>query len=126
MKLAVMALTALLVLSQSQAKTIATAHSQDSRKHSVSKTQTPMKSALVRAIPKYKRQALAIELDLDDNDDPAGSDELDLHVAYRRPALVNDSTDESTDVSDYVSVRLAVARAKAMQAFRQKALTSQA
>lgn len=118
-KLAVLALLVILALNQSQASMTSVEKVTVYQKRSELKNQTLTKSVLVRAVPKYKRQVLAVNLDLDDNDDPAGSDELDVYVGYRRPNLVKDQQSDD-DVSDYVSVRLAVARAKALQAYRQK------
>jgi hypothetical protein len=55
----------------------------------------------------------------DDSDD----DDIvveDLHVGPRRPKLVSDHVDQDTDdVSPYVIVRLAIARAKAMAKYRE-------
>jgi len=58
-----------------------------------------------------------------DDDDDGGPEELDYHRAYGRPKIcyvdeqVTDFDDES--LSDYVTIRLAVARAKAMQKYRE-------
>lgn len=117
-KLAVLALLVTLALNQSQASMTSVEKVMVYQKRLELRTQTLTKSVLVRAVPKHKRQVLAVNLDLDDNDDPAGLDELDIYVGYRRPGLVKDQP--ADDVSDYVSVRLAVARAKAMAAYRQK------
>ena len=60
---------------------------------------------------------------IDDDDDDDGPDDLDYHRAYSRPKVykveqqVTDFDDEP--LSDYVTVRLAVARAKAMQKYRE-------
>lgn len=117
MRLAVTALSLFLVLSPSQAKTSAAATVLESHKHSVLKNPTQTKSALVRAVPKAQRRLLVTN-DLSDGDDgPPGSDELDLQSPYRRPRVVNESVD---DISDYVQIRLAVARAKALEVYRQK------
>jgi hypothetical protein len=51
------------------------------------------------------------ELDLDP--------ELDLHRSYNRPRLITVELDND-DVSDYVALRLAIAREKAMLAYREK------
>jgi hypothetical protein len=60
--------------------------------------------------------------EIDDNDDD-GSDEIDLHIAYRRQELEKCSEDcqhdEDEELSDYVLVRLALARAKAMQLYKE-------
>ena len=60
---------------------------------------------------------------IDEDDDDGGPEELDYHRAYSRPKVykveqqVTDFDDEP--LSDYVTVRLAVARAKAMQKYRE-------
>jgi hypothetical protein len=58
----------------------------------------------------------------DDNDDDT-EDFPDLHIAYRRPDLEKCSDkcqhDEDDELSDYVLVRLAVARAKAMKLYKK-------
>jgi hypothetical protein len=60
---------------------------------------------------------------IDDDDDDDGPEELDFHRAYGRPKVckveekVTDFDDEP--LSDYVTVRLAVARAKAMLKYRE-------
>ena len=58
-----------------------------------------------------------------DDDDDDGSDEIDLHIAYRRKELEKCSEDcqhdEDEELSDYVLVRLALARAKAMLLYKE-------
>ena len=76
------------------------------------------KSVLVRAVPRAQRRLLVTN-DLSDNDEPPGTDELDLHLPYRRPELVK-VPDSNNDVSDYIALRLAVARARAMESYRTK------
>lgn len=58
-------------------------------------------------------------LELDDEDYGGGSDDIDLHRGYNRPRLVTVDLDND-EVSDYVAQRLAIAREKAMQAYREK------
>jgi hypothetical protein len=119
MKLAVTALSLFLVLSPSQAKTSATTKVLDSHKHSVSMSQMRTKNVLARVVPRAHRRLL-ITNDVSDGDDgPPGTDELDLHAPYRRPELVRESNSVD-DVSDYVAVRLAVARARAAEVYRKK------
>jgi hypothetical protein len=60
----------------------------------------------------------------DDNDDDDDSEELDYHRAYGRPKVykVEEKVidfDDDKPLSDYVTVRLAVARAKAMLKYRE-------
>ncbi len=117
-KLAVTALTLFLVLNSSQAKTIVVTQAQESPKRSELKIRTQMKSALVRVVPRAQRRLLVTN-DLTDNDSPPGPNELDLHSPYRRPQVSNQlQVDDS--ISDYAQVRLAVARARAMEVYRQK------
>ena len=119
MKLAVMALTLFLVLSPSQAKTNASAQDPDFRERFVLKTQTQTKNVRVLAAKKHQRRLL-ITNDLSDGDDgPPGSEELDMQSPYRRPQVVNEP-EPVDDLSDYVTVRLAVARARAMEIYHQK------
>jgi hypothetical protein len=57
---------------------------------------------------------------LEFNDDELDLDpELDLHRSYNRPRLITVEFDND-DVSDYVALRLAIAREKAMLAYREK------
>jgi hypothetical protein len=61
-------------------------------------------------------------LSIDDDDDDDGPEELDYHRAYGRPKVYKVEqkvTDIDEPLSDYVTVRLAVARAKAMQKYRE-------
>jgi len=91
-----------------------------SHKHSGLKIQTPTKSVLARAVSRTKKQLLVInnKLDADDPELP-GPDDLDLHKAYSRPRVVKKQDLLDDDLSDYVTIRLAVARAKAMEKYRQ-------
>jgi len=69
-------------------------------------------------LPRSKQKQLSLQRSnpskLDDSDDD-GYDDIDLHVAYRRPTLIPCDHDE---LSDYVLVRLALARAKALDRYR--------
>ena len=77
-------------------------------------------------LPRSKQKLLSLqrsnpdEIDDGDND---GYDDTDLHVAYRRPTLIpcdNNCYDHDEDeLSDHVLVRLAIARAKAMNRYRE-------
>ena len=85
----------------------------------------------VLSLPKTKKLQLKLsqpyprlsDLIIDDDDDDDGPEELDFHRAYSRPKVykveqqVTDFDDEP--LSDYVTVRLAVARAKSMQKYRE-------
>ena len=71
-------------------------------------------------MPKHQRKLLVTnEIDDDGNDLP-GPDELDLHVLYSRPRVVENHQElNDDDLSDYVTVRLAIARAKAMAKYKE-------
>jgi len=66
---------------------------------------------------------LQLRSDFEDGDDTAAED-LDLHVAYRRPEVVRDSTitiiDDDEELSDYVKFRLYLARQLAMKKYYEK------
>jgi hypothetical protein len=79
-----------------------------------------------RLLPKQtKRLLLSLpqlqpsNFELDDEDYDVGIDEIDLHRGYNRPKLVTVDLDDD-EVSDYVAMRLALAREKAMKAYREK------
>lgn len=82
------------------------------------KTRTAPRSAAAKLLPKTKRHQhqLLINHVVDDSDDD-DFDEIDFHVGYRRPELIPDA--DTDELSDYVIVRLAVARARAMARFRE-------
>ena len=77
-------------------------------------------------LPRSKQKLLSLQRsnpdEIDDGDDD-GYDDTDLHVAYRRPTLIpcdDKCYDHDEDeLSDYVIVRLALARAKAINLYRE-------
>jgi hypothetical protein len=119
-RLAVLVTSVFLALSPSQAKTSDVVQATPYQTRSVLKTRMQTKSVLVRAVPKHQRKFLATNILLIDDEDngPAGPDELDLHTLFRRPKVVDTPVDDA-DVSDYVRIRLEVARARAMEKYRQ-------
>lgn len=123
MKLAVIALLLFLVLNPNQAKTIDIVQVLESPKRSELTNPMRTKSVLVRVVPRHKKQTPITNSDLDDSDSGPSSEELDLHVAYRRPELISNPTTDTDDtddeISDYVAIRLAVARARAMNIYRR-------
>ena len=122
-RIVVLVILVFLGLNPSQAKMTSAERAFISHKRSVLMNQTVTKSVLARAVPRsHKRLLIINELIDDENDDPPGSDELDLHVTYRRPEFVNVPHDNSDneELSNYVQVRLAVARARAMAMYRSK------
>jgi hypothetical protein len=118
-RLAVLATSIFLVLSPSQAKTSDVVQVTPYQKRSGLKNPTLTKSVLARVASRPQRKFLATNvLHIEDEyNGPAGPDELDLHTLYRRPKLVEQPAPD-VDISDYVRVRLAVARARAMSAYR--------
>ena len=75
-------------------------------------------------LPQPLRQHLLLSnLSFDDEDDGDADFVQDLHVSYRRPNLVRDKDEKEVQddepLSDYATVRLAVARAKAMAKYRE-------
>jgi len=78
-------------------------------------------------LPRTQQRQLSLQRsnpsELDDDDDD-GYDDIDLHVAYRRPNLIpcddRCQNHDEDELSDYVLVRLAVARAKALQILTRK------
>jgi hypothetical protein len=79
-----------------------------------------------RLLPRTQQKQLSLQRsnpsEIDDDDDDA-YDDIDLQIAYRRPTLIPcddqcQSHDED-ELSDYVLVRLAVARAKAMKLYKE-------
>ena len=120
-KLAVPVLLLFLALNLSQANTIQSPRPLIFQKHSELKTLTPTKNVLVRVAPKSQRRLLTIfELDDSDDNSPAGPDELTMQGPYGRNRYIEKRKNFDTDeVSDYVALRLAVARAKAMAKYRE-------
>lgn len=114
-KLAVTALTLFLVLSSSQASTSPAKKVSVSQQHSGLKNPTRTKSVLARAVPRARRQLVVTDVT---DDDPAGPDELDMHQSYRRPELVQDS-DTDSEMSEYVRMRLLIARIRALQKYQE-------
>ena len=56
----------------------------------------------------------------DDDDDDDSIDKTDLQVGFRRQEIANQIEDlDNDDLSDYVIVRLAVARARAMERYHE-------
>ena len=129
MRFVILALALLAASSPSPAKMTSVDGTFVYHKRSVLMSQTVTRNALVHALPKAQRRLLTLnELTDDDNDDAPGPDELDLQVLYRRPEVVlapeRRAHDDDLELSDYVCVRLAVARARAVQAHRARFSTT--
>jgi hypothetical protein len=115
-------LTLFLFLSPNLAKTKPTDQVLLSHKHSEWKTRTATKNVLVHVVSRANRRLLIIDdLNDDDSDDPPGPNELDLQSPYARPRVEHKSKDLNIDddLSEYVQIRLIVARAKAMKRYRE-------
>ena len=119
MKSAVVALFLFLNLNTSQASMTQVQPASLSHKHLELKNRTVTKNALAYvALKKPQRKLLVInDLEDDERDDPPGPDELDLQSPFRRPKIVENPPDD--ELSGYIMVRLAVARAKAMAKYRE-------
>jgi len=124
MRFVILALALLAASSPSQAKMTSVERTFIFHKRSVLMSRTVTRNALVHALPKAQRRLLTLnELTDDDNDDAPGPDELDLQVLYRRPEVVpvpERKAQDDLELSDYVKIRLAVARARAVQAHRAR------
>jgi len=77
-------------------------------------------------LPRTQQRQLSLQRsnpsELDDDDDDALEDFPDLQIAYRRPTLIpcdDRCHNHDDELSDYVLVRLAIARAKAMDRYRE-------
>ena len=76
-------------------------------------------------LPRSKQKLLSLQRsnpsELDDDDDDALEDFPDLQIAYRRPILIPCDVHcdhDQDELSDYVLVRLELARAKALARYR--------
>lgn len=79
-------------------------------------------------LPRTKRQQFQLlsqhqskPLELDDSDDDS-ADEIDFHVAYRRPELVNieyNLLDDDEELPEHITDRLAQIRALALEKYKQ-------
>lgn len=121
MKYVVTALVAIVVSTSSLAKMTSTERvflRQEQQKLNI-RTQT--KNVLAHALPKTQRKFVVTNNLTDEDSDLPGPDELDLQTAFRRPRIVdNISAPEDVELSDYISVRLMVARARALQKYNEK------
>lgn len=129
MKFVILALALLAASSPSLAKMTSVERAFVYHKRSVLMSQTVTRNALVHALPKAQRRLITLnELTDDNNDDAPGPDELDLQVMYRRPEVApvpeRRAHDDDLELSDYVCVRLAVARARAVQTHRARSSTT--
>jgi hypothetical protein len=78
-------------------------------------------------LPRTQQRQLSLQrsnsFEIDDNDDDDLNDFLDIHVAYRRPSLIpcDDKCHHTgeDELSDYITVRLALARLKAIHQYRE-------
>jgi hypothetical protein len=123
----VLIITALLFWTQSQANMMNPTKKVSSPHHWVSHWSLPpsTKNVMVLGALKHQRKFIASSNNLSDptDDDVPGADELDATVGYRRPRLqqVDINPDDVADepLSEYVQIRLLVARAKAMRRYQE-------
>jgi hypothetical protein len=78
-----------------------------------------VKHLLPRSQQRLLSQLRSNPSELDDDDDDAFDDFPDIQVSYRRPTLIacDDKCHNQDELSDHVLVRLAIARAKAMDRY---------
>ena len=87
----------------------------------------PPKVPVKALLPRTQRNLLKLTAsqpsnlsDIDDEDNgPPGPDELDAHRGFNRPKLIHYSLDDDEPLSDYVTIRLAIIRAKALIKYRE-------
>jgi len=79
-------------------------------------TRKEVRPARAKALVNHVKRSYIANSSIDDNDDD-DADILDLHTGYRRPRVVDNDDEE---LSDYVKLRLAIARARAMEIYRSK------
>ena len=122
MKFVALGLSLFLLSMPSQAKRTPVQRALDGQSALVQRTLTATRSVLVHALPRAQRRLLITNELGNESDGPAGPDELDLQSFYERPRINRQNTPDSDceDLSDYVTIRLAVARAKAMEIYRNK------
>ena len=81
-------------------------------------------------LPRTKRQQFQLlsqpqsNYGIDDSDDSDGADDLDFHVAYRRPEIVKGSIgysldEDIDDLPKHITDRLAQIRALALEKYRE-------
>jgi len=78
-------------------------------------TRKEVRPARAKALVNHVKRSYIADSSIDDNDDD-DADILDLHTGYRRPRVV----DNDDELSDYIKLRLAVARSRAMSIYRSK------
>ena len=79
-------------------------------------TRKEVRPARAKALVNHVKRSYIVNSSIDDSDDD-DADILDLHTGYRRPRVVDNDDEE---LSDYVKLRLAVARARALAIYRSK------
>lgn len=105
-------------------------------KPKLAKKSAPAKSMLSRSarsqmalLTVNSQSKTAISLNFfNDQDDDTGADDLDLHRSFSRPRVVQqDDQDDADDasVSDYVKLRLFMARMKAVEAHKMSSVADQ-
>lgn len=120
MKLVVLALSLFLVSMPSQAKRTPAQRVLDSHRLSILKTQIATKNVLAIASSRPFRTLLIINAVIDDREErPPGSDELDLQGPFDRNRSVHRCEESIDDIGAHARVRLAIARARALEKYRE-------
>ncbi len=79
-----------------------------------------MRHLLPRLQQRLWNQLRSNTFTLDDHDNDDGVDDVDLQVGYRRQEIADQFEDlDQDDLSDHAIVRLAVARARAMERYHE-------
>jgi hypothetical protein len=121
MKFAALGLSLFLVSMPSQASQTPDQHVLVLPQPSIPRIQTATKNVLASAASRTRKILLIINAEIDESDDnPPGPDELDMHSTLGRSRVVHQRDVIDDDLTPYVRVRLAVARAKAMAKYREK------
>jgi hypothetical protein len=87
---------------------------------------TPPKVPVKALLPRTQRNLLKLTqsqpnkiFDIDDEGNgPPGPEELDLQRGFDRPKIVHHEVDDEP-LSDYITIRLAIIRAKALQKYKE-------
>ena len=79
-----------------------------------------MRHLLPRLQQRLWNQLRSNTFTLDDHDNDNDVDDVDLQVGFRRQEIADQFEDlDQDDLSDYITVRLAVARARAMERYHE-------
>lgn len=120
MKLVALALSLFLVSTPSLAKRTSDQRVLDSHRLSILKTQIATKNVLAIASSRSFRTLLIINAVIDDRDESTpGSSDLDMQSPFGRNRSAHQRDTEFDDISAHARVRLAIARARALEKYRE-------